>query len=171
MATEKGKEPDQDEQRKKSQERRYFSKKSNGEARQGIPTLKYGRSNNFFVFQQALYNQALKDYGDLAKLIKLNKYCEITLEMLTEAELTALIKEEVILFRKQAVIEYSQLKARMKMDRPMLYGLILSHMSMESKDEVTQDPDYQTWQTATDPEKLWQAIMRTHRVDCVSHVS
>jgi hypothetical protein len=57
------------------------------------------------------------------------------------------------------------------MDRPKLHGLIISHMSMESKDEIAQDPDYQTWRTATDPEKLWQAIVRMHKVDCVSHVS
>jgi hypothetical protein len=172
MAMEKGKEPMQEEQKKKSQGGRcYFSKKPSGEAKQGIPTLKYGRSNNFLVFQQALYNQALRDYGDLAKLIKLNKYCEVTLEIPSEAELMSLTEEEVILFNKKAVIEYSQLKARMKMDRPKLYGLILSHMSMESKDEVAQDPDYLTWHTAADPKKLWQAIVRTHKVDCVSHVS
>jgi hypothetical protein len=115
MAMEKGNEPMQEEQKKKSQGgRHYFSKKQSGEAKQGIPTLKYGRSNNFFVFQQVVYKQVLRDYGDLAKLIKLNKYCEVTLEMPTEAELKSLTEEEVILFCKQAVIEYSQLKARMK---------------------------------------------------------
>jgi hypothetical protein len=35
------------------------------------------------------------------------------------------------------------------------YGLICHHMSAESKDEVSQDPDYEVWSDATDPEKLW----------------
>jgi hypothetical protein len=34
------------------------------------------------------------------------------------------------------------------------------HMSVESKDEVMQDPDYNDWSDAIDPEKLWQAIVK-----------
>jgi hypothetical protein len=95
MATEKGKEPMQEQQQKKSPGgRHYLRKKPNGDAKQGIPTLKYGRANNFFAFQQALYNQALREYGCLVKLIKLNKYCELTLEMPTEEELALLTEEE-----------------------------------------------------------------------------
>ncbi len=88
-----------------------------------------------------------------------------------EAELKVLKEDEVILLHKQVVIEYSQLKARMKVDRPKLYGLILAHMSVESKDEVAQGPDFQTWHGAMDPKKLWQAIVKTCKVDCISHVS
>jgi hypothetical protein len=40
-------------------------------------------------------------------------------------------------------------------ERPKLYGLLLRRMSPESKDEVAQDPDYDTWSKATDQEKLW----------------
>jgi hypothetical protein len=53
---------------------------------------------------------------------------------------------------------------------PKLFGLILRHMSPESKDEVAQDPDYDIWSEATDPEKLWQAIVKTHKIDCVTSV-
>jgi hypothetical protein len=59
----------------------------------------------------------------------------------------------------------------MKMDKPKLYGLIMAHMRVESKDEVSQDPEYQDWNAATDPKKLWQAIVKMHKVNCVSHVS
>jgi hypothetical protein len=58
----------------------------------------------------------------------------------------------------------------MEENRPKLYGLICRHMSAESKDEVAQDPDYDNWSMATDPEKLWKAIIEMHKVDCVSSV-
>jgi hypothetical protein len=35
---------------------------------------------------------------------------------------------------------------------------------------VAQDPNYETWSEATDPEKLWQAIVKTHKVDCVTSI-
>jgi hypothetical protein len=78
---------------------------------------------------------------------------------------------EVTIMRQEALKEHSKLLARMKLDRPKMYGLILEHMSVESKDEVAQEADYETWHKATDPEKLWQAIVKTHKVDCVSNVS
>ncbi len=73
-------------------------------------------------------------------------------------------------------MEFKELKeqtrklTKMEEDRPKLYGLMMQHMSLESKDEVSQDPDYVTWHTEKDPEKLWQAIIRTHKVDCLSYV-
>jgi hypothetical protein len=59
--------------------------------------------------------------------------------------------------------------AKMEADRPKLYGLIRRHMSVESKDEVAQDKDYPTWSKSLDAEKLWQAIVNTHKIDCVSN--
>jgi hypothetical protein len=47
----------------------------------------------------------------------------------------------------------------------------MQHMSVESRDEVAQDPDYVTWHAEKDPEKLWKAIVKTHKVDCVSNVT
>jgi hypothetical protein len=60
---------------------------------------------------------------------------------------------------------------KMKVDRPKLYRLILEHMSMESRDKVSQEPDYEDWHNATDPEELWQVIVKTHKVDCVSNIT
>ena len=55
-------------------------------------------------------------------------------------------------------------------NRPKLYGLIRQHMSLESKDEVAKEQDYEQWHADTDPEKLWQAIERMHKVDSMSNV-
>jgi len=41
-----------------------------------IPILKYGPANNFTKFKEAISKTALKDYGQLGKLIKLGKYYE-----------------------------------------------------------------------------------------------
>jgi hypothetical protein len=60
---------------------------------------------------------------------------------------------------------------RMESDRPSLYGLIPQHMNMESKEKVEQVEGYQDWSQRTGPEKLWQAIIRTHKVDCVSNAT
>ncbi len=35
---------------------------------------------------------------------------------------------------------------------------------------VAKDLDYDVWSEAMDPEKLWQAIVKTHKVDCVTSV-
>jgi hypothetical protein len=170
MAAEKDKNPVQNEQKKRSNGHRYFNKKPEGERKESLPTLKYGKGNNFYAFQQALYRRALRDYGDLAKLISLNKYYEPTLD-LPDFSGMGLSSAEQGIMRQEALKEHSKLIARMKLDRPKLYGLILEHMSVESKDEVAQDADYETWHKATDPEKLWQTIVKTHKVDCVSNVS
>jgi hypothetical protein len=111
----------------------------------------------------------LKDYGDLVKLLTLNKYYIPQLKVpdymatgLTEAEITMLQTELMKDFAKQV--------GRMTQDRAKLYGLILEHLSKESRDEIVQEPDYEKWHNTTDPEKLWQAITRMHKVDCVSNV-
>jgi hypothetical protein len=67
--------------------------------------------------------------------------------------------------------EHQKKLTKMEEDRPKLYGLMMKHMSVESKDEVTQEPDYDVWHAEKDPEKLWQAIVKTHKVDCVSNVT
>jgi hypothetical protein len=79
--------------------------------------LKYGKGNNFYSFQQALYRKALRDYGDLAKLITLNKYYEPTLDLPDFTGL-GLTTAEVMVMQQEALKEHSKLIAKMKLDRP-----------------------------------------------------
>jgi hypothetical protein len=81
-----------------------------------------------------------------------------------------LTQDEERKMRMDAMKAHQRKFERMKDDCPKLYGLILRHMSPESKDEVAQDPDYEVWSEATGPEKLWKAIVLTHKVDCVTSV-
>jgi hypothetical protein len=81
-----------------------------------------------------------------------------------------LTQDEERKLRMEAMKAHQRRVEKMMDACPKLFGLILRHMSPESKDEVAQDPDYDVWSEATDPEKLWQAIVRTHKIDCVTSV-
>jgi hypothetical protein len=39
-----------------------------------IPTLQFGPNNNFAKFKEALANKALREYGDLGRLIESSEY-------------------------------------------------------------------------------------------------
>jgi hypothetical protein len=74
----------------------------------------------------------------------------------------------VAFMMNEAMKELVNEVGKMNRDRPnKLYGLIRQHMSIESRDKVPQQPDYVTWHRDKDPEKLWQAIVMRHMVDCV----
>jgi hypothetical protein len=66
--------------------------------------------------------------------------------------------------------EHLKKLTKMEEVRPLLYGLIMKYMSVESRDEVAQDQEFETWHAEKDPEKLWQVIIRTHKVNCVSNI-
>lgn len=44
-------------------------------------------------------------------------------------------------------------------------------MSVESRDEVSQERDYATWHAKKDSERLWQMTVKMHKVDCMSNVN
>jgi hypothetical protein len=41
---------------------------------------------------------------------------------------------------------------------------------VESKDEIAQDPGYDVWNMALNVEKLLLAVVKMHKVDCMSNV-
>jgi hypothetical protein len=148
---------------------RPYAKKHDEKAATKLPILKYGKGNNFVKFKAALSEVALEEYGDLGRLIKKESYY---LPTFTAPDYTGmgLTQDEAGKMRMDAMKAHQRKLERMRDDCPKLYGLILRHMSPESKDEVAQDPDYEDWSEATDPEKLWKAIVSTHKVDCVTSV-
>jgi hypothetical protein len=147
---------------------RHYGKKAEDKS-EGIPILKYGKGNNFYKFKTAVSTQAMKEFGNLGKLINLEAYYvpvfdppDLTDQGLTAAQLNAM--------RLDALKSHLKVIEKMKADRPKLYGLIWEKMSVESRDEVSQDAAFEEWSTDADPERLWQAIVRTHKIDCVSDV-
>jgi hypothetical protein len=110
---------------------------------------------------------ALKEYGNLGKLINLGKY------YVPQISQTSLPPGMTLSVKQQEALELEMLKEYNKQvaNRPKLYGLIRQHMSLESKDEVSKEPDYEVWHADTDPEKLWQAIEKTHKVNSISNIT
>ena len=100
-----------------------------------IPILKFGPSNNFMKFKEALSKKALEEYGALGKLIKKGEIEEPIEPYRTEYD----IKDE---FDRVAYLEdmkqYRQDKAEIKRDKPKLYALILKYLSDESLEAVQQ---------------------------------
>jgi hypothetical protein len=56
--------------------------------------------------------------------------------------------------KAEHVKKYTKEIGNKEMDRLKLYGLIWKHISIESVDEVSQQPGYDQWSKALDPEKL-----------------
>jgi hypothetical protein len=130
----------------------------------GLPMPKYGKGNNYFKFKQALAEMAIKEYGNLVKLIELEKYYVPKLELPDYAPM-GIDSSQVKVMQTEAIKGLAKEIDKMRADRPRLFGLIRQHMSVESRDE---DAD---WHVEKDPEKLWQAIVKTHKVDSTSHVT
>jgi hypothetical protein len=59
---------------------------------------------------------------------------------------------------------------RMHVNMPKLIGLFMQNISQESKVVIREDADYLTWFPNKDPEKIWQALKKTHKVDSISIV-
>ena len=137
---------------------------------EAIPILKYGPSNNFTLFKEALANAAMKEYGNLGKLIKLGKYYEPEEPNIEDYDLDfdphgmnkATYLEDVKEYRRQV--------NKMKTDRSKLYALILQYLSEESLDEVKCQDNFEEVDETTDPEGLWKLVEETHKVTTVSKV-
>jgi hypothetical protein len=107
---------------KKKQQRPDYKKNKDPEE---IPVLKYGPSNNFTRFKEALSKAALRDYGHLGTLVKTGRYYKPTEPDLDDYDLAndpyginkATFMEDVKEHRKELL--------KMHTDRPKLYALIL----------------------------------------------
>jgi hypothetical protein len=104
--------------------------------------LKYGKGNNYYQFQQALYKKTFKDYGDLAKLLTLHKYYVPELKV-PDYTATGLAADEIVMLWTELMKDFAKQVGRMMQDRPKFYGLILEHLSVESRGEIAQEPDYE----------------------------
>ncbi len=141
------------------------------EAKTGtIPMLKHGKGNNFYNFKAALSEAALRVYGNLDKLIEQEIYYVPVLD-LPDYKAMGIAAAKIDFMKNKVMKELAKEVGKINRDKPKLYGLIRQHMSVESRDKVSQQPNYATWHVEKDPEKLWQAISKIHEVDCVSNVT
>jgi hypothetical protein len=113
--------------------------------------LKFGKGNIFYKFKAQLSNVAIECYSPLGKLIEQKKYYIPTLTILDYKSM-GMTTENVAAMELEAVKAHQKRLEKMAEDQPKLYGLIMQHMSVESKDEVAQDPEYENWHAEKDPE-------------------
>jgi hypothetical protein len=135
-----------------------------------IPILKYGPNNNLLKFKEALSKAALKNYGNLGKLIKQGSY--YTPEMPERGDYD--LQNDPDGLNKMAYLEdmkeYCKEIKAMEKDQPKLYTLILQYLSKESLEEIKREDDWDNVAEATDPEGLWVYVEKTHKVNTISKV-
>jgi hypothetical protein len=106
---------------------------------ESIPILRYGPSNNFMKFTEALSNKALLDFGNLGKLIKQGYI--VLLEQLDRE--TYGLDDDTDGLNKLDYLEdmkaYRHEIADFRKDKPKLYALILQHLSDESLEAVQKE--------------------------------
>jgi hypothetical protein len=136
-----------------------------------VPILRFGSaSNNFLKFKEGLSTAALIQFGDVAKLIELDRYYEIPMPDEDDFEVVGRPAMSEKMY-DLACMEWVKSNSQMKEKRAPLYGFIWKHMSLESRDKIKEERDYDTWSQEKDPKKLWQAIVNTHKVNTTSSVS
>jgi hypothetical protein len=148
-------------------EKGHQEKRGNGD----VPMLRFGTANNNFLkFKQALSTAALIQFGDVAKLIELDKYYEIPMPDEDDYEIVGSPVQSEKLY-DLACMEWVKSINRMKEKRAPLHGFIWKHMILESRDKIKEETDYDTWSQEKNAEKLWQAIVATHKVNTTSGVT
>jgi hypothetical protein len=154
-------------QQQQFQRRTEYRKKDPEE----IPVLRYGPNNNFTKFKEAMSKAALKNYGNLGRLIQLEGcYYQPTRPDRNDYNLsndpTGLNQTEYL----EDIKEYRKEVKAMEKDRPKLYALILQYLSDESLEEVKRSDDWDTIEQETDPAMLWDVIESTHKINTISKV-
>ena len=135
-----------------------------------IPILKYGPSNNFMRFKEALSKKALLEFGNLGKLINQGK---IILPRLPDRKTYLLDNDPDGLNRLEYLEDMKQYRrdsADIMRDKPKLYALIIKYMSDESLDAIQKEAEWPAIEAEVDPEALWLLVESKHKVHSTSEV-
>jgi hypothetical protein len=136
-----------------------------------IPILKFGPNNNFAKFKEALANKALREYGDLGRLIESSEYFIPKPPDVTNYDLV----NDPYGLNKATYLEQQKLYMRhwedMINNRAKLYAMIWQYLSQESIAEVKRHTDYEVNKTNRDVQRLWEIIEETHKVFTISRIA
>ncbi len=136
-----------------------------------VPLLRFGVvSNNFLKFKEALSTAALIQFGDVAKLIELDEYFVLPMPDEDVFEIIGRPAMSEKLY-DLACAEWVKANNRMQEKRAHLYGFIWRYLSLESHDKIKEYKEFEVWSQEKDAEKLWKAIIDTHKVNTTSGVS
>jgi gamma-glutamylcyclotransferase (GGCT)/AIG2-like uncharacterized protein YtfP len=135
-----------------------------------IPILKYGLSNNFMRFKEALSKKALLEFGNLGKLINQGF---IIIPDLPDRDTYGLDVDSDGLNKLDYLEDMKQYRrevADYKRNKPKLYALIMKYQSDKSLEAVQNKVGWMTVETDADPETLWQLVEQKHKVQSSSKV-
>jgi hypothetical protein len=136
-----------------------------------IPILKFGPNNNIAKFKEALTNKALREYGDLGRLIESGEYFVPEPPDVTDYDLI----NDLYGLSKATYLEQQKLYMRhwehLMNHRAKLYAMIWQYLSQESMAEVKRHTDYEVIKTNRDVQRLWEIIEETHKVFTISRIA
>ena len=118
----------------------------------GIVVLKHGSSNNFHRHKNTLTEAAIREFEFLGLLIEEGCYYEPEFEIPTTMK--GLSPKQQELMEIEYLKKQISLVNEMKRNRPKLHGMIMQHLSAESKDGIKGETDYEEWHKRKYPEKL-----------------
>jgi hypothetical protein len=152
----------------KGQGRGQFHKKKDPEE---VPILTFGPKNNFAKFKESLSNKALREYGDLGRLIDAGQYYTPIPPDPDDYDLD----NDPYGLNCQTFLKQQKLYMRhceeMVNNRPKLYAMIWQYLSQESKEEVKRSENYEVIKNTRDAQGLWNTIEETHKVFMISRIA
>jgi hypothetical protein len=139
-----------------------------------IPILRYGASDNFHKLCEVLSKKALKEYGNLGKLIKQGTYFEpeepdyayygsFDTIVDTDGFNEVVYLEDVIELRKE--------KSRFRRGIPQIFALPLQYLSDESIEAIQRQQDWNDVEKDNDAYQLSKLIEEIHKNNKISRVA
>ena len=131
---------------------------------ESIVVLAYGANNNFVLFRDQLTNYAGREFGDLARMLKLMQYWVppdviVDMDQLDPQNDPLGIKKDLyVKLLKDRVDRIS----RMERDKSRLYATIFGNLSPESRQRVEEAVDWVNIETSRDPLELWLRVCTVH---------
>jgi hypothetical protein len=108
-----------------------------------LPILTFGPNNNFAKLKETLASKALREYGDLGRLIESGHYY---VPVPPDPDDYDLLNDpyqlNLAMFLEQQKL-YMKHQEDMVNQRPKLYAMIWQYLSQESKDEVKRSQEYE----------------------------
>ena len=124
--------------------------------------LRYGPSNNWILFRERVISNALDRFGDLGRVIEIERYYDPPAVDDTKYDLT----NDPNGVNKMRLIEAHKIRekkiTKMEDDRSNLFGFILKKLSRESLEEVKHHVNWAQFNSTKDVLEFWLALKDVH---------
>ena len=135
-----------------------------------LPVLRFKSNmndNNFVEFKEALSAYALREYGDLGRVVEDLQYFEIP-EIPVPNDDSLAPQNDPHGFRaleiRNLMTDRTKRMSKMESQNIQLYSVIWNQLSLESKAKVQESEHFAETETAKDPLRLWLLVCERHLV-------